>query len=98
MTQTSKAIQVDQITPEVWASLMAQAAIAPICVAAGNGAIFVIQTDSSYQQLLADLDLAEARKGIEEGRQDKAAGRTQSVKEAFAEVRAKHPPSKTPTG
>ena len=89
MTQTSKAIQVDQITPELWASLIAQAAIAPIRVAAGNGATFVIQTDSSYQQLLADLDLAEARKGIEEGRQDKAAGRTQSVKEAFAEVRAK---------
>jgi hypothetical protein len=89
MSQTSKAIQVDQITPELWASLMAQATIAPIRVAAGNGAIFVIQTDSSYQQLLTDLDLAEARKSIEEGRQDKAAGRTQSVKEAFAEVRAK---------
>ncbi len=89
MTQTSKVIKVDQITPEIWASLIAQAAIAPIRVAAANGATFVIQTDSNYQQLLADLELAEARKGIEEGRQDKAAGRTQPVKEAFAEVRAK---------
>ncbi len=89
MTQTSMEIQVDQITPEVWASLMEQAAVAPIRVAAGNGATFVIQTDSSYQKLLAELDQAEARKGIEEGRSDKAAGRTQSVRDAFAEVQAK---------
>ena len=89
MTRTSVAIQVDQITPEVWASLMEQAAVAPVRVAASNGATFVIQTDNSYQQLLAELDQAEARKGIEEGRSDKAVRRTQSVKDAFAEVRAK---------
>ncbi len=89
MISTSKAIQIDQITPEVWASLIAQAAVAPIRVSAGDGETFVIQTDSNYQQLLDALDFAEARKGIEEGRQDKAAGHTQPVKEAFAEVRAK---------
>lgn len=89
MMETITAIQVDQISNEVWASLMEQAAVAPVRVAAGNGAAFVIQTDSSYQKLLADLDAAETRKGIEEGRSDKAAGRTQSVKDAFSEVRAK---------
>ncbi|NOT63746.1 MAG: hypothetical protein HOP19_26325 [Acidobacteria bacterium] len=89
MAQTGTAIQVEQITPELWASLIEQAAQAPIRVAASNGATFVLQTDSDYERLLADLDQAEARKGIEEGRRDKAAGRTHSVKEAFAEVRAK---------
>lgn len=89
MTQTSKAIQIDQITPEVWALLMEQAAVAPIRLAAGNGETFVLQTDSSYQKLLAELDQTEARKGIEDGRGDKAAGRTQSVKDAFADVQAR---------
>lgn len=89
MTLTSMAIRVDQITPELWALLIEQAEVAPVRVAAANGTTFVIQTDNSYQQLLTDLDLAEARKGIEEGRSDKAAGRTQPVQDAFAEVRAK---------
>jgi len=89
MSKTNVAIMVDQITSEVWASLIEQASIAPVRVQNSNGATFVLQTDTSYQQLLAELDLAEARKGIEEGRSDKAAGRTHSVKDAFAEVRTK---------
>ena len=61
-----------------------------------EGKSLVLLDESQYLKLQDELEYAEVRKGIEEGRKDKAAGRTHSVAEVFAEINAKYgfPPRK----
>ena len=50
-----------------------------------------IEPNQTEAALLQDeLEYAEVRQAIEEGRRDKAAGRTHSVAEVFAEINAKY--------
>jgi PHD/YefM family antitoxin component YafN of YafNO toxin-antitoxin module len=55
-----------------------------------EGKSLVLLDESQYQKLQDELEYVEVRQAIEEGRRDKAAGRTHSVSEVFAEINAKY--------
>lgn len=59
----------------------------PVVLTVHGKAKLVVQDAGSYQKLLDSLDQAEALAGIRRGLEDIAAGRTQPVDEAFAEIR-----------
>lgn len=52
-----------------------------------NGGEVVLQDIESYQQLLADLEHAEAVAGVQRGLEAMKAGRTRPVKEFLAELK-----------
>jgi prevent-host-death family protein len=59
----------------------------PVVLTVHGKARLVVQDAGSYQKLLDSLDQAEALAGIRRGLEDIAAGRTQSVDEAFDDIR-----------
>jgi prevent-host-death family protein len=103
MATQTVTIQVDQTTAEVARALMAEAETAgkstadlldelratgqPLILTINGGETVVIQSGSSYQKLLAEIERAETLAGIREGLEDLEAGRTQLFPEFLAELR-----------
>lgn len=62
----------------------------PMVLTVNGKAKLVVQDAASYQKLLDALDYADAVRGIRRGLDAVNEGRTQPVREAFAEIRRKH--------
>ncbi len=62
----------------------------PVVLTINGKAELVVQDAASYQRMLEMVDRAEAIEGVQRGLDDVAAGRTKPLKQAFAEIRAKH--------
>jgi PHD/YefM family antitoxin component YafN of YafNO toxin-antitoxin module len=103
MTTQTVTIQVDQSLAEIIHALMAKAEMEgtnpaglltvlresgePLILAINGGDKAVMQEASSYQQLLEDLDRAEATAGVRRGMDAVKAGKTRPVREFLAELR-----------
>ncbi len=84
---TNQTDQLDQITPDVLSSLMQQAEAEPIRIVSSTGAAFVLQSASSYQKLLDDIEQAETVAGIQRGLDSMKQGKGRPASEVMGEIR-----------